>query len=714
MRLIVVKNLMNKILLSFIIIFSLLGTKLFAQNISNYQYLNPLPNSSYVSINSNILIRQGNVINKSSITNNLIDAVGTKSGLHTGKIILANDSRTLIFTPSIPFKTDEDVIVNLKDGLMTQDGQDAGELTFKFHTCLNANTLIQENDSVTNKTAQIARKILLTPDTALDPNLPLVIVDSSNHPAPGYFFLPSSPYIEIVDNEGTPVFYRNVNGDIYDFDLQPNGELTYFIYPVSLYGLDSSFNLVHTYYTDQAGGTANGFSVDVHELKVLPNGNYYLFGKRNVTMDLSQYGGSSSADIIDGALQEFDSSGNLIFQWDALDHYKITDIDQNDPNTLLTSSTIDFTHFNSFDFDSDGCLLISARNLDEITKVDPNTGNIIWRLGGKNNQFTFINDNIGFSRQHDIRRFSNGDISLFDNGVFHSTQVSSAVEYKLDEINKTATLVYRIYHDNIFTDTEGSVQELPDGNRVISWGHSYNPVVSEVTQQGSTILDLSYQYFIDNYRAFKYQWKTNLFTTNVDSLNFGKVSLGNSLTENITVYNPNNSAVTINQFYCSEPSFSTNVNVPVTIQPKDSLIVPITFKPLQDGNYSNSFNIRNLESFQGEPQLIARQVILSGTTQNISSINSNLITPAKFDLSQNYPNPFNPTTKINYTLPHEGQVTIEVYDLLGNKIATLINENKPAGNYNVEFDGSRLSSGVYFYTMRSGNFIKTKKLILLK
>jgi len=100
-----------------------------------------------------------------------------------------------------------------------------------------------------------------------------------------------------------------------------------------------------------------------------------------------------------------------------------------------------------------------CKNLDEITKVDHNTGNIIWRLGGKNNQFTFANDNLGFSRQHDIRRFSNGDISLFDNGEYHPVQVSSAVEYKLDEVNKSANLVRRIYHNNIYTVTEGSVEE---------------------------------------------------------------------------------------------------------------------------------------------------------------------------------------------------------------------------------------------------------------
>ena len=71
-----------------------------------------------------------------------------------------------------------------------------------------------------------------------------------------------------------------------------------------------------------------------------------------------------------------------------------------------------------------------------------NTGAIIWRLGGKNNQFSFINDTIGFSHQHAIRRLENGNISLFDNGNYHSPPFSRAIEYSLNENNKTATLVW--------------------------------------------------------------------------------------------------------------------------------------------------------------------------------------------------------------------------------------------------------------------------------
>jgi hypothetical protein len=422
-------------------------------------------------------------------------------------------------------------------------------------------------------------------------------------------------------------------------------------------------------------------------------------------------GGNSDAKIIDGALQEYDPAGNLIFEWDALAHYNITDVD---PEIDLTQPQIDFSHFNAVEFDNDGNLLISARNLDEITKVDHKTGDIIWRLGGRNNQFTFINDNLGFSRQHDIRRFSNGDISLFDNGDYHPMQVSSAVEYKLDEVNKTATLVYRIYHDNIYTLTEGSVEEMPNGNRLISWGQNWDPVVTEVTPDDSIAYDLSYLTYFDTYRVLKYQWKTNLFTTNSDSLNFGKVTMGNSLVKQFTIFNRHDTTVTINEFYCNDSSFTTNIKVPVTIKPNDSLVVPVTFKPGMNGSFKVSFNVRNIGQYNGAQQMIARQVILSGTSNDIASVNSSTNTVEQFVLSQNYPNPFNPSTIIHYEIPDDGPVALIIFDGLGKEVKTLVNQYQSKGRYDINFNAVNLPSGIYFYQLKANSFISTKKMLLLK
>jgi len=90
------------------------------------------------------------------------------------------------------------------------------------------------------------------------------------------------------------------------------------------------------------------------------------------------------------------------------------------------------------------------------------------------------------------------------------------------------------------------------------------------------------------------------------------------------------------------------------------------------------------------------------------------ITIRNYSVSQNYPNPFNPSTSIRYGIPERSFVTIKIYDILGNEITTLINEEKSAGSYEVEFDAAGLSSGIYFYTLSTGNFLSTKKMILLR
>jgi hypothetical protein len=88
--------------------------------------------------------------------------------------------------------------------------------------------------------------------------------------------------------------------------------------------------------------------------------------------------------------------------------------------------------------------------------------------------------------------------------------------------------------------------------------------------------------------------------------------------------------------------------------------------------------------------------------------------PDEYSMSQNYPNPFNPTTTINYALPEESKVVIKLYDILGADVAVLVDENKKAGYHKLNFNAAELSSGVYFYRIKAGSFIDTKKFVLLK
>jgi hypothetical protein len=111
--------------------------------------------------------------------------------------------------------------------------------------------------------------------------------------------------------------------------------------------------------------------------------------------------------------------------------------------------------------------------------------------------------------------------------------------------------------------------------------------------------------------------------------------------------------------------------------------------------------------------VIYTEWINSGNATSNRSENNKLLI-SDFNLSQNYPNPFNPITTISWYIPVKSHVTLKIYDVLGKEIATLVNEEKSAGNYQFEFDASQLSSGTYFYTLHAGDFIQTNKMVLLK
>ncbi len=105
--------------------------------------------------------------------------------------------------------------------------------------------------------------------------------------------------------------------------------------------------------------------------------------------------------------------------------------------------------------------------------------------------------------------------------------------------------------------------------------------------------------------------------------------------------------------------------------------------------------------------------------QTLVGISDGQLIPKNFELHQNYPNPFNPTTTIKYSIPavetrHASSVQLNVYDILGGEVKTLVNEVKSPGNYEVNFNASNFASGVYFYRLQAGNFIQTKKMILMK
>lgn len=121
-----------------------------------------------------------------------------------------------------------------------------------------------------------------------------------------------------------------------------------------------------------------------------------------------------------------------------------------------------------------------------------------------------------------------------------------------------------------------------------------------------------------------------------------------------------------------------------------------------------------LSDIQIQPQTVNPTTAERSICGTVTGINSNNEIPSEFSLRQNYPNPFNPSTKIEFSLPEDGKVSLRVYDLAGKEVSVVVNSFKLKGNYSIDFDASDLSGGVYFYELKAGSYSETKKMVLIK
>jgi len=149
--------------------------------------------------------------------------------------------------------------------------------------------------------------------------------------------------------------------------------------------------------------------------------------------------------------------------------------------------------------------------------------------------------------------------------------------------------------------------------------------------------------------------------------------------------------------------------------PDSGLIGYWRFDVLEDLgiNSDGADDVRDLSVYGNHADLENNSVlVISNALVSVNKLNKSI--PEQFYLSQNYPNPFNPATKIKYQIPELSIVTLKIYDVLGSEVATIVNEEKLGGSYEVEFEGSDLPSSIYFYRLQAGNYVETKKMILLK
>jgi hypothetical protein len=326
-----------------------------------------------------------------------------------------------------------------------------------------------------------------------------------------FFQLGGTPIkpVKIIDPSITELYSQDMGMKGWDFKVNYNNKLSYFDRASKgWFIMDSLQNEIDSVYC------LNGYTADNHDFLALANGNYVLFAydEQPYAMDTVVAGGDPNAMIEGLIIQELDANHNLVFEWKSWDHFHVTDNAYFSP---WTGANLPFIHANAIDIDFDGHFLISCRGLDEITKIHRTTGEIIWRWGGTQNEFTFVND-YPFTHQHAIRSLGNNRYLLYDNGNYSAQytgtiNISRAVEYELDTNLMEATKVWEFVHpDSLYTPSIGGVQRLPNGNTLIDFGNlqwlNIGSIVTEVDANNQIVFQLEYNNGGNLYRAQKFDW----------------------------------------------------------------------------------------------------------------------------------------------------------------------------------------------------------------
>lgn len=609
---------------------------------ARYQFLSPKPNSIGINPETVIIIRYGKTIDVNTLGDDWLQVTGEISGKHSGKYTLTKDQLTLIFEPDQCFAFYDKVNLHLREGIKTRTGEvlPAFDYVFTirqkpyeyFNQDFSDNFDIRQNKKITTESLNSRKG---NPISFSD--IPEPLIYYSNGVSPGNIMTvlekPPNDYLYLLNNNGSLLLARKTPHRISNFKPHSSGIATYFDHVVKGHiMIDSSLNNIDTLFMK------NGYKPDAHDIILLDNGHIIMESYDPQLVDMSKIveGGDPNATVIGLVIQELDEKRNLLFEWRSWDYFKITD----SYNDLLTS-VVEYVHGNSLDADTDSTLILSSRNLNEITKINRLTGKITWRLGGKNNEFVFENDTRGFSAQHSAMKQKNGCLTLFDNGNGLEPIYSRGIEYKIDELNKTVTLTNEYRHNpDVFSYVTGNLQRLDNGNTFIFWGSIVGQtghIITEYDPSGKSIFEIRFDLFTyPTYTSYRTKWDHNIFRLSNDSVNFAEVIQGDSIHRDIYVTNLTNNKITITSAYGHNRVFKIK-DLPLSIPALRTKTLTVEFRPESMGTFSDILTLCQ----ETDSSIVARQLVVMG--KSIAKTGIQKETVPDFEV---YPNPVGKILKI--------------------------------------------------------------------
>jgi hypothetical protein len=454
-----------------------------------------------------------------------ISVVGSSSHHHTGRLRSYVSKSGASFIPFRHFSPGEHVTVRAR--LSTSKGTRSLSTSFVVARPMGVSTAGFPPQGNPNDVQSFRSRPDLKPPS-------ITITQPAGQVAPG--LLMTAPDIGpgqsgplIFDNNGQVVWSSPVPaGDgTEDFRTQTyrgktvltwwQGKVTKFGYGL---GTDVIMNSGYHIVASVLGG--NGLAADGHEFLLTPQGSALVTEYSPVQGDLASVGGAKSATILDGVIQEVDVKTRLVmYEWHGLDHVPLTHSYSAPPTTV--NGVYDYFHINSVEYDNQGHLLISARNTSALYDISPQSGSLLWRLGGKASSFS-QGANVPFAYQHDAHMLPNGQVTLFDDDCCAQVAAGSPLTpvyqpnsrgeiVRLDSKHRSASLARQFVRPGarLVTASQGNLQALPNGNWMVGYGGL--PNFTEFNSAGQVVFDGTFPNKEFTYRVFRFPWTAQPGTT---------------------------------------------------------------------------------------------------------------------------------------------------------------------------------------------------------
>jgi hypothetical protein len=434
-----------------------------------------------------------------------ITVTGSRSGRHTGRLEAHPEGLGASFIPSRQFDPGETVAVRMRvTGV-------ARPIQFHFTIARPAKLALEAGPPGQPTRADQVQSFRSAPE--LRPPTVTVTAHAPDAATGDMFVSPSNKLGQagpmILDGDGRLAWFHPLAGKEQAFDFraqryEQRPVLTWWqgVVITRGFGVGSDVIFNSSYRQVATINPGDGYRADLHEFLITPRGTALIVAYNPVQADLSSVSGPRDGIALDCVIQELDiRTGLVLFEWHSIGNVALTE----SYTKPAKDGLFDYFHANSIDRDSDGNLIVSARNTWAIYKINYMTGKIMWRLGGKKSSFHMA-PATHFAYQHDARRQPDGSITLFDNGATPTVHPQSrSIALKLDMKAMRATLAREWTHPGkLLAGSQGNMQTLPNRDRFVGWGAE--PNLTEYSPNGRIVFDGALARPASSYRAYRLPW----------------------------------------------------------------------------------------------------------------------------------------------------------------------------------------------------------------